>query len=70
MSLYKRTESYVRWTRRGAGRRPTHTPPPTHTAASRRVRTKRASAPTDRLARRILIIMKGETLFVGQELNL
>lgn len=35
------------------------------------VHARRTSAPTDRLeSRRILIIMKGETLFVGQELNL
>lgn len=63
----------LRWVdarrRRGerGGRGLTHTGVPTHTGARRHVRVYRASG--SRPTRRILIIMKGETLFVGQELN-
>lgn len=45
--------------------------PRTHGWRATSVCIEPASAPTERLpTRRILIIMKGETLFVGQELNL
>lgn len=55
----------------GGGGRPTHTEPGTaHTAAPRRVRSYRTSKRAKQPPRRFLIIMKGETLFVGQELNL
>lgn len=42
----------------------------THTRSQRHVRVYRTNGRANRPTRRILIIMKGETLFVGQELNL
>lgn len=55
----------------GGGGRPTHTATvSSHTCAPRRVRAYRTSERAKQPPRRILIIMKGETLFVGQELNL
>lgn len=56
--------------RAGEGGRRTPVKACTHTGEWRRVRVYRTSERANRPTRRILIIMKGETLFVGQELNL